>query len=98
MRAADSSEWLRLLEARGVNQDLARKWASHARPAVRLVTSATIDIDRTEVGQSKFGGEPDLPEGAAWPTRKAYAYDDRKKAVLPSSISQERPLDFIAQI
>lgn len=98
MRHASAEAWQRFLQDRQLATRLARKWASYARPTVRLVPAETLDDDNLPRGCSKLGGEPDLPAGHGWPTRPAYGYDRSQSEHLPGSAWSGQPLHFVGQI
>jgi len=98
MRNADTGAWRSLLEKRGLDPALAKRWSGHARPGVKLIASSAEDMDDTEVGISKFGGRPDLPVDVPWPMRSAYAPARAALEFPGSRAGEERPLAFLAQI
>jgi hypothetical protein len=56
-------------------------------------------------GETRFGGSPDLPQGAAWPMRPVAPEADKKAvewqehhAWIARQITQELPFEFIGQI
>jgi uncharacterized protein YwqG len=60
--------WRALLGAKGLTRYVPAL-EKLVRPAVRLETNA-IDGKKLALGQSRLGGEPDLPRSFAWPTFK----------------------------
>ena len=98
MRLANFEDWRRLLKERQVDSALAGLWASYARPNIKLMPTSSLDVDTTPQGNSKLGGEPDLPVGADWPTRPAYRYPREKDDFRAPSAWETGPLHFVAQI
>ncbi len=71
--AGQNEEWVELLGYRLLERIAAAKCVAlkdralrFARPALRMVTTATEDAD-IALGASKIGGLPDLPPDFAWP-------------------------------
>ncbi|GAB3479906.1 hypothetical protein GCM10027521_15710 [Amycolatopsis cihanbeyliensis] len=72
----------------GLPAEPAATMAKRARPAVRFATRRSGPDAAPVPGASRFGGDPDLPAGLAWPTW-----------VNPLGGNEEpRPLGFFAQI
>lgn len=82
---ANHDDLLLSLKETGLHHDVVSHLAAQARPAILLLT-AECEEDSIPLGASKIGGRPDLPRGAAWPTRPPYpdgakrAEEHRKKA------------------
>jgi|GEM_PF-2532622 len=68
LRKADPEHWKKRLLQMKVNGKAAFLWSKLARPNIRLMPSAAMETDTTPPRTSKFGGLPDLPKGAMWPT------------------------------
>ena len=71
-----------------VNIDYKSIFQELSRNAIKLSFDTSPNAPVT-VGASKFGGQPDLPNGFAWPY---YTYIDS------DNIEQSRPLSFLLQI
>ena len=63
---------------------LAPRLAEDLRPAIRLAVRREPDA-AMDIGQSKFGGAPDLPRGTRWP-------------MWTAPDGEARPLQFFAQV
>jgi uncharacterized protein YwqG len=94
-RSAKTAAWTQFLLKAGFDDAVARRWASRARPNVRLLTGEVMSVDTTATATTKLGGEPDLPRGTRWPERVAYAYTNRRGMEGGETAA---PLDFLAQI
>jgi uncharacterized protein YwqG len=97
MRNADVDAWEQLLVERGLDSELAKTWAHHARPHIRLHPVTMHSVDNTEIGRSKLGGLPDLQDGLGWPTRPAYQFPRASRPYIDPIAWEERPLAFLAQ-
>lgn len=62
-----------------------------------LITSTRCDQDQIKTGQSRMGGEPDLPKNFVWPEWQIPA-DDSSYGWPDSNRTTPTALDFIAQI
>lgn len=69
-----------LQEATGLRREIVARLVKQAKPALRLFTEVVDDESDIPVGASKIGGLPDLPIGAEWPHRPAYANADKLAA------------------
>lgn len=87
--------WQTTLRRRGVQPDLAKHWASLTRPQVEIL------LEKSEasanIGSTRFGGAPDLPENTPWPTRDPYKRTEMS-AHRSSLGDEQRPLSFLCQI
>jgi uncharacterized protein YwqG len=97
-RQADIEKWTSFLRNAGLDPDLARTWASFARPNIRVVVDDEAAHDTALPGATKFGGAPDLPVGTVWPERPAYAYTKGNRTIADDPVWRPAPLTFIAQI
>jgi uncharacterized protein YwqG len=72
----------------------------HLRNTVRLYLNP-VDEDEIEIGTSKVGGKPDLPNSFGWVTETNEEVEVEKKFLFISKKSKRlvtKPLSFIAQI
>ncbi|MFM9863311.1 MAG: YwqG family protein [Micropepsaceae bacterium] len=97
-RQADTEKWTTFLRTAGLDSDLAKSWASFARPNIRLLVEDELAEDTAPPGATKFGGSPDLPVGTAWPARPAYAYAKGRRTDVNDPVWSSAPLTFIAQV
>lgn len=73
----DRDELALSLSESGLSDDIVAHLAAQARPAVLLITSVAEEHELPP-GASKIGGRPDMPRGAAWPTRPPYPDASRR--------------------
>jgi uncharacterized protein YwqG len=71
-------ELIRSLRAEDLSEEIVQRLVQQARPALALETTE-IEEEELPVGESKFGGSPDLPSSIEWPVRPPYS-DSRRRA------------------
>ncbi|MBY6115688.1 DUF1963 domain-containing protein [Mameliella alba] len=79
-------------------QEYAATLAAEARDSFRMVP---LTDDVAQLGQSKFGGEPDLPVGLDWPVRPALTEADIHDGVsdeMKAYLSAPQPMSLVLQV
>lgn len=69
----------------GTNMNIKEKLESMAKNSIALKIQENGGY---ELGATRFGGQPDVPDGFLWPVYKGESYDH---------VVKERPLSFLAQ-